>query len=387
MSRTYQIISGDGHLELPPEDFLPFVPERHRDRAPRRIRTRDGGDSWLVEGQPLIHTGAVLTADQPVMPRGRSYWNPDGTRFPGAGSPEQRLAEQDADGIDAEILYPPVMVRQALAGISDLEPYLAIVQGYNSFLGDSYCAVAPDRLIGMAVMPNRGVDSAIAELRRCHGLGVKGVTLTDFPSGTSVVSADDDPFWEAALELGMPIGAHTHFGNPYPPAISGAQPDAPVIAGMLCSRQAFQRPLWTVAQMMVTGVFDRFPELRIYFAETNAGWLPLALEQLDENYKLYEHTLPNKLAMLPSEYLAKHVLLGFVIDKVIVRDFDRVPVDNLMWGSDFPHSVNTYPNSRQWLDEAFADVDPAIRRKICVDTPASFFHLDPSAKLTPTPGA
>ena len=385
MTRTYQIISGDGHLELPPEDFLPYVPERHRDRTPRRIRTPDGGDAWLVEGQPLIHTGAVLTADRQVLPRGRSYWNADGTRFPGAGPPQQRLAEQDRDGIDAEVLYPPVMVRQALAGISDTEAYVAIVQGYNTFLAESYCAVAPDRLLGVPVIPNRGIDVAIAELRRCHALGLKAVALTDFPSGKPVVSAEDDPFWATALELGMPLAAHTHFGNPYPPGISGAQSDAPPLAGMICSRQALQRPLWTVAQLMVTGVFDRFPELRIYFAETNAGWLPLALEQVDENYEIYEHTLAKKLAMKPSEYIARHVLFGFIIDKAILRDFDRVPVDNLMWGSDFPHSVNTWPNSRQWLDDAFADVDPGIRRKICLETPASYFHLDTSAELTPTP--
>ena len=385
MPRTYQVISGDGHLELPPEDFLPFVAEQYRDRAPRRIRTADGGDSWLVEGQPLIHTGAVLTADQPVKPRGRSYWNPDGTRFPGAGTPEQRLREQDVDGIDAEVLYPPVMVRQALAGISDTEAYLAIVQGYNTFLAESYCAVAPDRLVGAPVIPNRGLDAAVAELRRCHALGLKTVTLTDFPSGKPVASTADDAFWEAALDLGMPIAAHTHFGTAYPPGVTGPQADAPMLGSMLCSRQASQRPLWTVAQLIVTGVFDRFPELQIYFAETNAGWLPLALEQLDENYELYEHTLPEKLAILPSEYFARHVLLGFVIDKVITRLLDLVPVDNLIWGSDFPHSVNTYPNSRQWLDDAFAGIDPNIKRKVCAETPAAFFHLDLDAELTPTP--
>jgi predicted TIM-barrel fold metal-dependent hydrolase len=137
----------------------------------------------------------------------------------------------------------------------------------------------------------------------------------------------------------------------------------------------------------MTGVFDRFPEMQVYFAETNAGWLPLALEQLDENYQLYEHTLPKKLPMLPSEYMAKHVLLGFVIDKVMPHVLDLMPVDNLIWGSDFPHSVNTYPNSVKHLDEAFSGIDPSIKRKVCAETPARFFRLDLDAELTPTPAA
>jgi predicted TIM-barrel fold metal-dependent hydrolase len=387
MTRTYQVISTDGHLEIPPEDFVDYVPEKYRDRTPQRIRVPEGGDAWLVEGQPLIHTGAVLTAGMQVSPRGRSYWLPDGSRFPGAGSPQQRLAEQDSDGIDAEVLFPPVMVRSALSGVSDDDAYLAIVKGYNTFLGEHYCPTAPDRLLGMPLIPNRGIDDAIAELRRCKDMGLKGVALTDFPSGKGVPSPSDDAFWEVALEIDMPIVAHTHFGNPYPPTMTGPQEGSPPLAGPICSRQASQRPMWTFAQLMVARVFDRFPELQIYFAETNAGWLPFAIEQIDENYKIYEHMFEPPLEMLPSEYLANHILFSFILDETIVRDFDRVPVETLMWGSDFPHSVGTYPHSREWLDKAFAEVDPAIRRQVCVDNPVRFFRLDSDAELTATPAA
>ena len=54
MPRTYQVISADCHLEVPPDDFVGYVPERFRDRAPRRIQTGDGGDSWLIEGVALV---------------------------------------------------------------------------------------------------------------------------------------------------------------------------------------------------------------------------------------------------------------------------------------------------------------------------------------------
>lgn len=381
-TRTYQIISADGHLECPPDDFLPYIREEYRDRAPRRIRTGDGGDSWLVEGVPLIHTGPNLVAGGPVLTRGKSYWNPDGSRVTGAGLAPQRLREQDLDGVDAEILYPPIFVKDALAGIADNDAYGAIVEGYNTFVAEGYAALAPDRLVPLAVVPARGLDTAVAELKRCKALGLKGVSLSAFPNGSGVAKPEDDRFWETALALNMPVAAHTHFGNSFPPFVTGPQAGASPRASSLCSRQALQRPLWTVAQLIGTGVFDRFPELQVYFAETNASWLPNALVQLDENYETYGRSYEPKLAKAPSQYFRDHVYLSLIRDDLVGKMLDLLPVDNLMWGSDFPHSVGTFPNSKSWVEGTFPD--PAVRRTIMVDTPARFFGLDVDAELTAT---
>jgi predicted TIM-barrel fold metal-dependent hydrolase len=379
------VISSDSHLELPPDDFLQFVPEAFRDRAPRRVQTSDGGDSWLAEGVPLVHTGPNLTAGEPVQMRGKSYWKEDGSRATGAGGPVQRLEEQDLDGVDAEILFPPIFVRDALKGISDIEAYLAIVQGYNTFLAESYCAVAPDRLVGNGVVPERGIDGAVAELKRCAELGLKSVCLTSFPNGGPLAAPEDDRFWEEALGLGMPVTAHTHMGHRYPPFVTGPQPGSPPDAGTLVSRQACLSPMWNVAQLIATGVFDRFPELRIYFAETNASWLPMALHQIDENYDIYAHIVSRKLTKPPSEYFREHVRVSFIMDPLVLKMIDLEPIECLMWGSDFPHSVGSFPHSEAFLDKAFEGVDPGTRRTILVENPALFFHLDASANLTDTP--
>jgi predicted TIM-barrel fold metal-dependent hydrolase len=383
MSRTYDVISTDGHLEIPPEDYIAFVPEQYRNRAPQRVQTPEGGDSWLIEGSPILHTASNLTAGQPIKRR-RSHWNPDGSRFPGTGDGQQRLREQDQDGLDAEVLFPPIFAADGLAGISDPNAYLALVEGYNTFLAEAYCSVAPDRLLANGVIPARGIDTAIRELQRCAKIGLRTVCLTTFPNGGKNAHPDDDRFWAAALELGMPVTSHIYFGAPYPPTVTGPQPGTPADAISLTSRQATLRPLWTIAQLMVTGVFDRFPALQLYFAETNASWLPIALQQLDENYKMYEHLYQQKLRKLPSEYVRDHVFFTFIQDRVATRMLDLLPVDNLMWGTDFPHSVTSFPNSQAWLQEAFEGVDPALKRKILVENPAKFFHLDVTAELTPT---
>jgi predicted TIM-barrel fold metal-dependent hydrolase len=384
VTRKYQAISTDGHLEIPPDDYVPFIAAEYRDRAPRLVKTPEGGDSWLIEGSALQHTASNLTAGQPITRR-RSHWNPDGSRFPGTGDGAQRLREQDQDGVDAEILFPPIFASIGLAGISDDKAYTAVVQGYNNYLAEAFCPVAPDRLIANGVIPERGIDAAVSELERCSRLGLKTVCLTAFPNGGLGPKPEDDRFWETALALNMPVTSHIYFGAPYPPSVTGPQKGANMDGAPLASRQAFQRPIWTVTQLMVDGVFDRFPDLQLYFAETNASWLPIALQQLDESYELYEHLFAKKLSKLPSEYVRDHVFFTFIKDQVLTKMFDLVPVDNLMWGTDFPHSVTTFPNSQVWLDEAFAGQDPNLRRKILVETPAAFFHLDLDADITPTP--
>ena len=387
MARTYEVISADGHLEGPPDDFVAYVPEQYREMAPRRIPTPGGGDSWLIEGQPLWHTGTNLTAGEKLKRKGKSYWNPDGTRVTGAGDARQRLGEQDRDGIDAEVLFPPIFAVEALSGITDPAAYLSIVQAYNTYLGEAYCPVAPDRLLAAGVIPARASTRQSRNWSVARPWACATVALSSFPNGSPHPTPEDDRFWETALSLQMPLTGHIFFGAPFPPFVQGMkpQPGAPPEASVLCTRQAVQRPSWTIAQLIFAGALDRFPELQFYFAETNASWLPLGLQQLDENYNLYQHTLSTQLTKLPSDYVRDHFFFAFIQDRAVTKMFDLVPVDNLMWGSDFPHSVTSFPNSRAWLEDAFAKSDDGLRRKILVDTPAKFFHLDPNAELTPTP--
>ncbi len=212
MSRKYQVISADGHLEIPPDPWMRHVPSAYRDLAPRLVKLPEGGEAWIVEGLPLIHNGQNLAAGRTVKLKGVSYWNADGSAGPGTGDARQRLREQDEDGIDAEVLYPPVFIGKLIEQISDKRAYLAMVRAYNDFLAE-YCAIAPDRLIGTAVMPVTGLDDAVAELRRCRDLGLRATSLSMFPSGGGAPKPEDDRFWESALALEMKIAAHVTFGG------------------------------------------------------------------------------------------------------------------------------------------------------------------------------
>ena len=394
MPRYYQVISADGHVETPPEAWVKYVPDKYRVRAPRLIKLQEGGEGWIVEGQPFLHNGQNITggktlapgaSESDVMFRNDSYFNKDGSAAPGAGDAAQRLREQDQDGIDAEILFPPVFANRFIEGIADKAAYLSMVQAYNSFLAQDYCSVAPDRLIGSGIMPITGVDDALAELKRVKEMGLRSIYMRQFPNGGGSPDKEDDRFWAKIVEYKMAVSPHSMIGDmAAPPPTAGAGTGSQPFAASLMQR--VQGPLYSPAQFIASGVFDRFPTLRIYAAEANAGWLPQALYMIDDSYKLFHKWFDVTLKMLPSEYIKKHYLFSFIRDPMAMRLRDQLPAENLMWGSDFPHSVGSFPNSRGWLEDIFTGVDEKLRRKILLENPAEFIGLDLTKPITETPG-
>ena len=206
MPRQYRLMSADGHLEVPPERWIHRVPEKHRERAPHTVKLPDGGDALMIEGQPLLEANFLdLRAG-----RAAGTWQPFGLKVAdaaGTGSAEQRVREQDQDGLDAEVLFAAMVAGPVFwRNIAHDEVYKAVIRGYNDWLGEEYCAVAPDRLIGMGVIPITNVEDAIAEMAHCKKLGLKGVLLGALPNAKGYPTPEDDRFWAAALDLDM-LGA------------------------------------------------------------------------------------------------------------------------------------------------------------------------------------
>src|SRR5213593_2306652 len=110
MAKEYRLISSDGHLEVRPERWTHRVPAKYRDRAPRSVQLPDGSDGILIEGQPLQEANFLdLRAG-----RAEGQWQPFGITVEdaaGTGSPEQRVREQDTDGLDAEVLFTAMQGR------------------------------------------------------------------------------------------------------------------------------------------------------------------------------------------------------------------------------------------------------------------------------------
>lgn len=385
MSRSYQAISADGHLETS-ENFWPrHLAKKYLERAPRLVGLDDGTEGWIVEGQPLYSNGRVIFGGRkPIKTGGVSYFNPDGSPAPGTGNAVQRLHEQDQDGIDAEVLFPAVQGSRLLWNITDTDFYVALVQAYNSFLAEEFCSVAPDRLIGVGVIPVSGIDDAVNELKRIKQLGLKTVILHKFPNGGGRAKPEDDRFWSTALELGLAISPHGSFGDTGK-EITAAQRGKEDWVMHLGGLGAGHGCIFTCAQLIDAGVFDRFPELQIMFAETNAGWMPFDFYMFDDRYNIYGPGFNVKYPMKPSEYVKKHCHFSFVRDPWAVKLRDHLYVDKLMWSSDFPHGVTSFPDSKEWIEIIFEEAPKDLRRKMLVDNAASFFGLDVTKAITETP--
>ncbi len=394
MAREYRHISADSHLEIPCDRWTPRVPEKYRDRSPRMIRLPEGGDAWLIEGRPLYRGGVNLCAGKPF-----EQWSPKGMTYegaPGAGSPEQRLHEQDVDGIDAEVLFPGNNGGMIVNSIPDDDAYLAMIQAYNDFLAKDYCAVAPDRLLGMGVVPERSAHYAIDEMERCAKLGLKGIVLSTFPSGKYHPTPEDDEFWAAALDLDMPVTVHVQIGARGArtgPVFKYPRDPGDDIGGQdIVSRMTRygQYGALSANQLVMAGVFDRFPRLMVYFAENQIGWIPNHLEQMDIHYNRHRFWAERLLGIEPldrppSEYVKEHFLWGFQDNPVGVHMRHFIGVDRVMWANDFPHAESDWPNSKAVLERNFAGVPEDETYRMVAGNAIEFFHLDTERPLTETP--
>jgi uncharacterized protein len=389
MPRHYKCISADSHLDIRPERWTLRVPQRWRDRAPRTVILANGNEAIIVENRPPRSPGATTITGIPYEQHGlQKYW----FEGPGTGSSEQRLREQDQDGVDAEVMFTHGSYPIYWHGISDDEAYRAVVRAYNEWLAEEYCAYNPIRLLAMGIIPDTGVDDAIAEMEYCLKMGLKGINLHRFPSGKSYVTPEDDKFWAAALEMHVPICSHTFGGTTrmatkgpifqYPRTPKDKADRDPV---SLMFRFAGEQPIAPL-QMAMAGVFDRFPELKIYWAESQAGWLPYSFDQIDDNHERNRYWGERDFgfkapARRPSEYLRNNCLWGFMRDPWGVKCRHDIGVDILLWGSDFAHATGDWPNSQKVINDTFAGVTKEERHKMLAGNAIRFFHLDAAADL------
>ena len=390
MARDYRIVSADTHLQIAAERWTGRIPAKYRDQAPRTVQMPDGGDATQIgEKRSIFHGGL---SGRPYSDR-----SPNGGRFetaPGVGSPEQRLKEQDIDGIDGEIMYTYPAGVSYYKGIKDLDAYKATVHAWNEFLAEEYCVVAPQRLIGMGMLPDTGVEDAIGEMEYCARTGMKGVYLSTFPNGSAIPTPEDDRFWAAALDLGMPLTGHVSFGGfgagrPMYPFAPDQDPNdvASGVDPFSKFAQYAVRGAGNALQMIFTGVFDRFPKLQIYFAETQVGWIPHFLDILDDQYERHmpwadRMGLMKSLDRMPSEYVREHFSWGFMRNSFGVRSRHEIGVENMFWSTDFPHAESDWPESQAGIDEDFVNVPEDEVQQMLSGNVIKYFSLDPAIQST-----
>ena len=377
--REYRLIDADCHVVEPPHIWERWLPAEFHDRAPRLVKDDEGGDAWEFQpGQKPMYIGLVATPGlryEDIRWQGYTY----DTVRKGCWDGKARLEDMDFDGIDAEFLYPSQRTMYYFMGQEDRDFHRAGVRAYNDYMAQEFCAADPERLFFLAQMPNLGVEEGIAEMKRGREeLGARGVIITSWPAGGDDLAPEDDRFFAAAADLGMPVSIHINIQrrrNPRPVIEGPAAIGNMALAGMLMFP-----PI--MCELIMGGLFDRIPALQIIGVETEVGWIPEALEQLDNFYwRNRAHTgVPIKL--LPSEYYRRHFTCTFITDRTGVKNRHAVGVRNMAWSTDYPHHGCDWPYSRKILGEMFDDVPADERYLICAGNLVRLYDL-PQALQVP----
>lgn len=369
--REYRLIDADCHTLEPTHMWDEWLPKKFHDRAPKLVKDDEGGDAWQFQpGTPPMYIGLVATPGmrfEEMKWKGYTY----GTIRKGCFDGKARLEDMDFDGVDAEFIYPSQRTMYFFTGNEDKDFHKAGVQAYNDYMAKEFCAADPERLFFLAQMPNLGAKESIAEMKRCREMGSRGVIITRWPSGKDDLGPEDDEFFAAAQDMGMPVSIHLNIQRKRNPKIKLEGPAAignMAMAGML----AFP-PI--MCELIMSGLFDRFPKLTILGVETDIGWIPTALEQLDNFYwRNRTHTGVN-IRRLPSEYFHQNFLCTFIHDRVGINNRYAVGVKNMAWSTDYPHHGCDWPYSRKVISEMFDGVPADERYEILAGNMVRLYDL------------
>jgi predicted TIM-barrel fold metal-dependent hydrolase len=341
-------ISADSHVVEPPEVFTPLE-RRFGDRAPRVVfNAQNGHQLDLGDGTLGLPIGAFLIAGMDLGSPATREQLRKGYAIARAGVYDvaQRLRDQDLDGVSAEVLYPSVLFN--VYQIEDNEIVKAAFEEYNNWLAE-YVAQGNGRLFGLAAIQLRDIDAAITEMQRVKDMGFVGVCIPcTAPAETPYSSQYYDRFWAAAQEAEMPLAMHIFTGA----TPNHGLPKWPGVSYPL----AYIGIEVTIATLILSGVCERFPGLRFVPTEFETGWVGNMLRRIDHSfYRSGGTPYPGVLLrMKPSEYWSQNFSITFEDDEIGIRTLDYIGINNLMWGSDYPHGDSVFPESQPILDRLFS---------------------------------
>jgi predicted TIM-barrel fold metal-dependent hydrolase len=380
MKIKHGLISADSHVVTEPDAFLRRMSKsQFGERIPQIKEVEISGakvERWFVNGRPLTTRGVCncpAVMGDPLRNKYPQRWEEVPAK---AYLAVDRLKALDADGIDAEVLFPndPSSFHQ----YNDADFELACVKAYNDSLGE--LTRASDRFISLAMIPLLcGMDTLVAEVRRAAGNGHRGIVMFALPS-LMVESLPHigehywNPLWEVCQELHMPVHFHASAGL-------ARKLTYPEWEGYTAYQQhaAFTVPTsaWP-AQIVPNLIFSRiaynFPGSKWVFAETGIGAVSCVQTACDhewEQRKLWRHGLEHR----PSEMIRRQVYVNFWYEQAGIELRDAVGVDNIMWESDYPHIASTYPQSWKFVERSLGGVPDGERKKMLYGNALSLYGL------------
>jgi predicted TIM-barrel fold metal-dependent hydrolase len=376
----YKLISCDDHLDLgylPKDLWSSRLPAKYASICPH-VEERQGQAVWLSGNRVWGGWRGMASRRPPTPP---PYFTalerggyPDLSEMR-PGTAKLRLEDMDRDGVYAQFIFGPIT-----SIVEEQEDFRdACHRAYNDWLAE-FCAVAPDRFMGVPVLPWSPL-SATAELIRLAKDGrFKQANLPLAGMTPGIQDPAWEPLWRTLEETGMILSFHvTVF-------VVGRQPDDPAAgtpAGTFSATKNFVAGfLGSFVDLFAWGILERHPGLKIVLAEAGAGWLPWVIQELDyRHWRLWEakEYWADKggiaLKEKPSDLFKRQIYPTFQEDRVAVALSDFFGPDNLLWGSDYPHPDSVWPDSRGAIARQMGHLTPAMRKKLTHDNAAKLYGL------------
>jgi predicted TIM-barrel fold metal-dependent hydrolase len=382
-SERHIVISADSHCGADLWGYKPYLPTKYHAAF----------DEWAehTEGEQL--KADDMFADQDRSPRNVGVdGDPDldGDRN---YSSERRLREQMADGVVGYVLFPNTQPPFAPAAATqfeappygdDIEHRWAGLQAHNRWLLD-LVNEAPAQRAGIAQIFLGDVEGSVAEIEWAAENGLRGGILVPGSPPDSpfdpLYSEAYEPIWAAAAAHDMTLnhhagGAAPSYGNHFPASLA---------MFMLEVTWWSQRGLW---HLMFSGVFERYPELRWANTETGTSWIPETLAKLDSFYERMKYSkygsesifggkAVKDMSHLPSEYWQRQCYVGASFLRPSEAAMcSGIGIDNIMWGSDYPHIEGSHPYTKEHLKLTFGLLSEPDTTKLLTTNAARVYGFD-----------
>ena len=372
MSEEYQglMISADGHVVEPADLWTSRMPKKWRDKAPHIENIPDMGDCMIIDGlkpRPIAFEGPMIE----MKARGEEIPKISDFRYddcrPGSWDPDERLKDQDIDGVLGEVIYPGVGL--FIWDSDDEEMLYEVCKTYNDWLSE-FCGAHPDRLKGAAILPTRGpIEWAVAEAERAEKLGLGSVMLPAWCDHRPYNQPIWDALWARLEEMNMLCNFHLG-GGIFPSHIRGPGASGVLVcAGKMNLNEPMQLVIWGGAPV-------RFPKMRWSIVEGGIGWIAAALELMDHWWHDHKGWMKPRLEQTPSEYFRQNFFATFEDDRAGVLTRELIGVDTLMWGADYPHTEGVWPFSKKSIASNFAGCPAEDTNKIVCENAAKLYGFD-----------
>ncbi len=383
MRSGYRVIDTDTHVGPNVETLQKFAGpallERWGELEQYFSPVTDGGHMLSISpipykrrlGQPVNAEVAVAGGANPLKGNVSAVLREPAATDVNNTNSTGRLADMDREGVDIHLLIPATFA----TAVSALDQTLAkeIYEAYHRFIAD-YCAADQDRLKATILVTGADPEWSAAEIKRLAGEKFVASATVVLPEGLPLDDPTLDPIWSAMGDADLPLLHHSFFFEP--PYFPGYRD----VWGNIVVARAAAHP-WgaerLVAYLTLSGMLDRFPRLRIGFAECSAGWLPGWLVRLQGQAEYMRHNLP-EVSMSPVEYAKSgRIFCGIELYEGLdmAKAILQVCGDGvLMYQSDYPHPGARFPDSPEVI-LAWEELGEPTLRKILADNAATFLRL------------